>query len=185
MAKAVCRLLSLDCDVVGSIADGSALLEAAQRLQPEVVVLDVNLPNVNGLEACRQILQVHPEMKVIVFTAMEDSGVRATVLRARRSCLCVQTGARRSVISDQKTVCRPSVINPLGDPDRPEAAPQAGSNRSRGVAGQTMNRSKAAAGDGPEQISGGLIAFARGRFKVLAIGDRDVAPVILDQASLL
>ena len=44
MAKAVCRLLSVDCEVVGSVADGSALLEAAERLQPDVVVLDVNLP---------------------------------------------------------------------------------------------------------------------------------------------
>ena len=76
VAKAVCRLLALDCEVVGSVADGSALLEAAQRLQPDVVVVDVNLPNVHGLEACRQITQVHPEMKVIVFTAMDDPDVR-------------------------------------------------------------------------------------------------------------
>jgi DNA-binding NarL/FixJ family response regulator len=75
VAKAVCRVLALDCEVVGSVADGSALLEAAQRLQPDVVVLDVNLPNVNGLEACRQITQVHPEMKVIVFTAMNDPDI--------------------------------------------------------------------------------------------------------------
>ena len=76
IAKAVCRLLSLDCEVVGTVADGSALMEAAQRLQPDVVVLDVNLPNVHGLEACRQITQAHPEMKVVMFTAMEDSAVR-------------------------------------------------------------------------------------------------------------
>ena len=76
VAKAVCRLLALDCEVVGSVADGSALLEAAQRLQPDVVVLDVNLPNVHGLEACRQITQAHPEMKVIVFTAMSDRDIR-------------------------------------------------------------------------------------------------------------
>jgi DNA-binding NarL/FixJ family response regulator len=76
MAKAVCRLLSVDCEVVGSVADGSALLEAAERLQPDVVVLDVNLPNIHGLEACRRITQAYPEMKVIVFTAMNDSDVR-------------------------------------------------------------------------------------------------------------
>ncbi len=76
VAKAVCRLLALDCEIVGSVADGSALLEAAQRLQPDVVVLDVNLPNVHGLEACRQITRAHPEMKVIVFTAMDDPEIR-------------------------------------------------------------------------------------------------------------
>ena len=61
---------------MGTVADGSAVLEAAQRLQPDVIVVDLNLPNVNGLEACRQITQAHPEMKVIVFTAMNDPDVR-------------------------------------------------------------------------------------------------------------
>jgi len=41
------------------------------------VVLDVNLPNVHGLEACRQITHAHPAMRVIVFTAMDDAEVRA------------------------------------------------------------------------------------------------------------
>ena len=43
LVKAISRLLSLDCDVVGSVTDGGALLEAVQRLQPDVIVLDVNL----------------------------------------------------------------------------------------------------------------------------------------------
>ena len=68
LVKAVRRLLALDCDVVGTVADGSALLEAAQRLAPDVIVLDLNLPNLNGLAACRQITRLHPEMKVIMFT---------------------------------------------------------------------------------------------------------------------
>ena len=79
MAKAVCRLLALDCDVVGSVADGSAVFEAAQRLQPNVIVIDLNLPNVNGFEVCRQIKHVNPEAKVIVFSAMNRSGRQATI----------------------------------------------------------------------------------------------------------
>jgi DNA-binding NarL/FixJ family response regulator len=76
LVKAVGRLLAVDCDVVGTVVDGSAVLEAAGRLRPEVIVVDLNLPNVNGLEVCRQITQAHPEMKVIVFTAMNDPDVR-------------------------------------------------------------------------------------------------------------
>jgi len=76
VAKAVCRVLAMDCEVVGMVRDGSALLEAAQRLQPDVIVVDLNLPIVNGLEACRQITQVDPEAKVIVFSAMNDPDVR-------------------------------------------------------------------------------------------------------------
>ena len=48
VVKAVCRSLARDCEVVGSVADGRALLETARRLQPDVIVLDVNLPNVHG-----------------------------------------------------------------------------------------------------------------------------------------
>jgi DNA-binding NarL/FixJ family response regulator len=76
LVRAVSRLLAVDCDVVGSVGDGSAVLEAAQRLQPDVIVVDLNLPTINGLEACRQITHLHPEMKVIVFTAMNDPDVR-------------------------------------------------------------------------------------------------------------
>jgi len=76
VAKAVSRVLSLDCEVVGNVADGDAVLEAAQRLQPDVIVLDLHLPNVNGVEACRQITQWNPQAKVIVFTAMNDPDVR-------------------------------------------------------------------------------------------------------------
>lgn len=80
LTKAVCRLLTMDCDVVGTVADGAALLEAAQRLQPDIVVLDLNLPNVHGLEACRRITQAHPETTVIVFTALSDQAVRERAL---------------------------------------------------------------------------------------------------------
>ena len=76
VARAVCRVLALDCEVVGSVGDGIALLEAAQRLQPDVIVVDVNLPEINGLEACRQLTQVNPEAKVIVFSAMSDPDVK-------------------------------------------------------------------------------------------------------------
>jgi len=76
VVRAVSRLLAMSYDVVGSVADGSGLLEAAQRLQPDVIVLDMNLPDADGLKACYQITQEHPAMKVIVFTAMDEPDVR-------------------------------------------------------------------------------------------------------------
>src|SRR5436190_15320597 len=73
VTKAVCRLLALDFEVVGTVADGSALLEAVPRLEPDVIVLDVNLPKVHGLEACRQLTQLNPALIVVVFSAMSES----------------------------------------------------------------------------------------------------------------
>ena len=78
LVKAVSQLLALDCEIVGSVEDGSALLQAAQRLQPDVIVLDVNLPNVHSLEACREITRVNPTMKVIIFTAMGPAASQAS-----------------------------------------------------------------------------------------------------------
>ena len=77
IVKALSRLLSLDFEIVGSVTDGSALLETAQRLQPDVIVLDVHLPNVDALEACRELTRINPEMKVIMFTALDPSAGQA------------------------------------------------------------------------------------------------------------
>lgn len=85
IVHAITRLLALDCDVVGSVADGSALVEAAQRYQPDVIVLDLNLPNVDGLEACRHITTLHPAIRVIMFTVESDPVVRQLALDAGAS----------------------------------------------------------------------------------------------------
>jgi CheY-like chemotaxis protein len=92
MVKAVSRLLTLDCDVVGSVADGGALLEAAARLQPDVIVLDVNLPKIHGLEACRQVIRAIPNVKVVVFTAMIDKDIEKQFLDAGASAFVSKTG---------------------------------------------------------------------------------------------
>ena len=76
IVKSLSRLLALDYDVVGSVTNGSGLLEAAQRLHPDVIVLDLSLRDVDSLDACRQITQCNPEMRVIVFTATDNPDAR-------------------------------------------------------------------------------------------------------------
>jgi DNA-binding NarL/FixJ family response regulator len=105
MVKSVRRLLELDCDVVGSVGDGSALLEAAQRLQPDVIVLDLNLPKVHGLEACRQITQMNPEMKVIVFTAVVDPDVMQRSLEAGASAYVSKLARADELRSTIQALC--------------------------------------------------------------------------------
>ena len=102
LVKAVCRLLAADCDVVGTVADGSAVLEAAHRLRPDVIVVDLNLPNLNGLEVCRQITQTHPEMKVIVFTAMNDPDVRQRSLEVGASAFVFKMSGDGDLLSTVK-----------------------------------------------------------------------------------
>jgi CheY-like chemotaxis protein len=70
------RLLAPSCDVVGRVGDGVTLLDAAARLRPDVVVLDVNIPGIHGLEACRRIKQALPITQVIFLTAADDDLIR-------------------------------------------------------------------------------------------------------------
>ena len=104
MAKAVCRVLALDCKVVGTVADGSAVLDAAQRLQPDVIVVDVNLPNLNGLEACRQIMQVNPDAKVIMFSALNDPDIKQRSFDVGARAF-VFKGAADSLLATVKRLC--------------------------------------------------------------------------------
>jgi len=85
VVKALSRLLSFDCDVVGTIGDGSEVVGAAARLEPVVVVVDVNLPNVNGLDACREITRNSARAPVIVISGMFDDDLAQAARRAGAS----------------------------------------------------------------------------------------------------
>jgi DNA-binding NarL/FixJ family response regulator len=104
IVKALSRLLSLDFEIVGSVTDGSALLETAQRLQPDVIVLDVHLPNIHALEACREMTRVNPGMKVIIFTALDDPSVSEAFFQAGASAF-VSKLASVDLLSTIKRVC--------------------------------------------------------------------------------
>jgi CheY-like chemotaxis protein len=73
---ALVRLLGPDCDVVGTVSDGLVAVEATTRLQPDVVVVDLNMPQMNGLEVCRQIRQTNPHVRVILLSAAVDQGIQ-------------------------------------------------------------------------------------------------------------
>jgi DNA-binding NarL/FixJ family response regulator len=75
-------LLQADCDVVGCVTDGHALLEAASALQPDIVLLDIAMPRLNGLDAALQLRQAHSGIKVVFLTVNEDPDAAAAALRA-------------------------------------------------------------------------------------------------------
>ena len=104
IVRAISRLLAEDCEIVGNVSDGSALLETAQRLQPDVIVLDMNLPNVHSLEACREMTRAHPKMKVIMFTAMADPNAGKAFVEAGASAF-VSKLASDDLLSIIKRVC--------------------------------------------------------------------------------
>ena len=104
MVNAVSRLLALDCEIVGNVSDNRTLVEAARRLQPDVIVLDVNLLNVHSLEACREITRLNRTTKVIMFTAMNDPAIRQAYLEAGASAFVSKTRAE-DLLSTIKRLC--------------------------------------------------------------------------------
>ena len=74
------RLLAPTCEVIGALSDSTELLEAIERLQPDVVVVDLNMPKLSGLEACRLIRAAAPTVKVIILTADEELRLRERAL---------------------------------------------------------------------------------------------------------
>jgi DNA-binding NarL/FixJ family response regulator len=80
MLSALQRMLEPSCDVVGRVMDGRALLEAAGRYEPDVIVLDVTMPEIDGLEACRQIMVAAPNTRIVFLTAHDDAAVRQRAL---------------------------------------------------------------------------------------------------------
>jgi DNA-binding NarL/FixJ family response regulator len=81
LREAFTRLLEPTCDVVGSVPDGRALVAAAQEIRPDIVVLDIAMPLLNGMEAARQLKQLMPELKLIFLTVSEDPDLAAEAFR--------------------------------------------------------------------------------------------------------
>jgi DNA-binding NarL/FixJ family response regulator len=75
------RLLESTCEVVGAVTDGHALVKATLALKPDLVLVDVGMPRLNGLDACERIHQESPRTKVIVLTMSEDRDVAAEAMR--------------------------------------------------------------------------------------------------------
>lgn len=68
VAEGVTKLVERDVQLVGSVADGRALVQAVEKLNPDLALVDISLPLLNGLDACRQIKKSNPDVKVIILT---------------------------------------------------------------------------------------------------------------------
>jgi DNA-binding NarL/FixJ family response regulator len=75
------RLLRASCDVVASVQDGKAAIDAVGALHPDVLVVDLMMPDVDGLEVCRQVKQNTPETDVVIVTACDDTDVETVALQ--------------------------------------------------------------------------------------------------------
>jgi DNA-binding NarL/FixJ family response regulator len=103
----LCRkLLDMEFDVVGTVSDGHALVRAAHELKPDVVVVDIAMPVLNGLDAGRQVKQILPAVKLVYLTMNTDIEVAAKAFEHGASGYLLKTCAAAEMVLAVREVLR-------------------------------------------------------------------------------
>jgi DNA-binding NarL/FixJ family response regulator len=114
LREAFAQLLAPACDVVGAVADGRELLATAPTLRPDIVVLDIAMPLLNGLDAARQLKRVMPDVKVIFLTVSEDPDLAAEAFRAGAAGFLLKNSAASELLQAIHEVSKGrSYVTPL------------------------------------------------------------------------
>ncbi len=100
------RLLENDFNVVGTVADGRELVRAAAELKPDVIVVDVAMPVLNGLDAGRQIKKTLPTVKLVFLTMNPDADVAAEAFARGASGYLLKTCAATEMVLAVRAVIR-------------------------------------------------------------------------------
>jgi DNA-binding NarL/FixJ family response regulator len=114
LREAFAQLLEPGCEVVGAVADGRALLAAAAELRPDIVVLDIAMPLLNGLDAARQLKRSLPDIKLIFLTVSEDADLAAEAFQVGASGYLLKNSAASELFQAIREVAQGrSYVTPL------------------------------------------------------------------------
>ena len=100
------RLLETEFDVIGVVSDGRALVRSALALKPDVVVLDIGMPILNGLDAGRQVKEMLPAVKLVYLTMNSDTELAAEAFRRGASGYLLKTCAAAEMVTAVRQVLR-------------------------------------------------------------------------------
>jgi len=100
------RLLETEFDVVGVVGDGRALVRAAGQLKPDVIIVDVAMPILNGLDAGRQVKEILPSVKLVYLTMNPDPEIAAEAFARGASGYLLKTCASSEMVLAVRQVLR-------------------------------------------------------------------------------
>jgi DNA-binding NarL/FixJ family response regulator len=98
------RILETEFDVVGTAEDGKTLVREAARLNPDVILVDISLPVLNGIEAARRIKQRQPAAKIVFLTMHSDLTYLRDALRLGASGYVLKTSAGKELVNAVRAV---------------------------------------------------------------------------------
>jgi DNA-binding NarL/FixJ family response regulator len=106
VAEGLQSLLRDSFELLGVAPDGRALVEMAERLHPDVVVTDISMPLLNGMDAIRQILAKNPKIKIVVLTMHRDTHLAAEAFRAGASGYLLKVSPAEELIGAIREVAQ-------------------------------------------------------------------------------
>jgi len=98
MLSALARLVAEDCDVVGTAADGEALLSEARRLKPDLVILVIFMPMMDGFAAGRQLKVEFPQTPFVYVTFAPEPALIAEAMRIGASAIVPKESACKELL---------------------------------------------------------------------------------------
>jgi DNA-binding NarL/FixJ family response regulator len=114
LAKALAELLEAEFELVGVVHDGCALLKAVQELRPDIIVTDISMPRMSGLEVARQLKHDGASAKVIILSVHQEPELAAMALRDGASGYVVKESAGEELLTALHEVLRGrSYVTPL------------------------------------------------------------------------
>ena len=96
--EGLCRILEPHFEIVGQVADGHALVDAAGTLQPGIIVADISMPLLNGIDAARQIRKFDQKVKIVFLTMHPDVTYAAEALAAGGSGYVLKSSAGIEIV---------------------------------------------------------------------------------------
>jgi DNA-binding NarL/FixJ family response regulator len=100
------KVLETEFDVVGTVTNGRALVRAASELKPDVIIVDIAMPVLNGLDAAQQVKDEFPAVKLIFLTMTNDVEVAAEAFRRGASGYLLKTCATSQLVTAVRDVLR-------------------------------------------------------------------------------
>jgi DNA-binding NarL/FixJ family response regulator len=100
------KLLEPNYEIVGCVADGHALLKAAPQLNPDVVILDVGMPMLNGLDAARELKKKMPQVKLVFLTMNPGADIASEAFRIGASAYLLKTSKASELLQAVQTVVK-------------------------------------------------------------------------------
>lgn len=100
------KLIEAQCKVIGTVEDGRALIEEAQKLRPDIILLDISMPLLNGLDAARRLRKLVPGSKLIFLTMHASPTYAAEAFKAGASAYLIKRSAASELMQAIQAVLR-------------------------------------------------------------------------------